>query len=91
MVVRDRQSFQFFKQNTWFLEDNRALSKFLHGILHYQLVLPNYKKNHSIKPNFILTTRATLICCARKIKDFYQSSLGNEVDFRDNMNVSPNI
>ena len=28
---------------------------------------------------------------AREIKDFYQSSLGNEVDFRDIMNVSPNI
>ena len=25
------------------------------------------------------------------IKGFYQSSLGNEVDFRDIMNVSPNI
>ena len=27
----------------------------------------------------------------REIKGFYQSSLGNEVDFRDIMNVSPNI
>ena len=26
-----------------------------------------------------------------EIKGFYQSSLGNEVDFRDIMNVSPNI
>ena len=32
-----------------------------------------------------------LTCFARKIKGFYQSSLGNEVDFRDIMNVSPNI
>ena len=23
------------RQNTWFLENNRALSKFLYGILHY--------------------------------------------------------
>ena len=29
------QSFQIFKQNTWFLKNNRALSKFLYGILHY--------------------------------------------------------
>ena len=29
------QIFQFFKQNIWFLENNRALSKFLNGILHY--------------------------------------------------------
>ena len=28
---------------------------------------------------------------AREIKGFYQSSLGKEVDFRDIMNVSPNI
>ena len=33
-VVGARQSFQIFRQNTWFLE-NRALSKFLYGILHY--------------------------------------------------------
>ena len=30
-------------------------------------------------------------CFVREIKGFYQSSLGNEVDFRDIMNVSPNI
>ena len=34
-VVGDRQSFQIFRQNTWFLENKRALSKFLDGILHY--------------------------------------------------------
>ena len=27
MVVGARQSFQFFRQITWFLENNRALSK----------------------------------------------------------------
>ena len=35
MVVGARQSFQFFRQKTWFLENIRALSIFLHGILHY--------------------------------------------------------
>ena len=35
--------------------------------------------------------RFLFICFARNIKGFYQSSLGNEVDFRDIMNVSPNI
>ena len=34
--------------------------------------------------------RFLLICFAREIKGFYQSSLGNEIDFTD-MNVSPNI
>ena len=32
-----------------------------------------------------------LICFAPDIKGFYQSSLGNKVDLRDIMNVSPNI
>ena len=35
--------------------------------------------------------RFLLICFAHDIKGFYKSSLGNEVDFRDIMNVSPNI
>ena len=35
--------------------------------------------------------RFLLICFDQEIKGFYQSSLGNEVDFMDIMNVSPNI
>ena len=35
VAVGARQSFQFFKEKTWFLENDRALSKFLSGILHY--------------------------------------------------------
>ena len=35
MVVGARQSFQFFRQKTWFVEDNRALTKFLYGASHY--------------------------------------------------------
>ena len=38
-----------------------------------------------------LHLRFQLICFAWKIKGFYQSSLRNEVDFRDIMNVSPNL
>ena len=34
-VVGARQSFQISRQNSWFLENDRALSKFLYGILHY--------------------------------------------------------
>ena len=34
MVVGARQSFQFFGQKAWFLENNRALSKFLYGVSH---------------------------------------------------------
>ena len=35
--------------------------------------------------------RFLLNCFAWEIKGFYQSSLGNQADFRDIMNVSPNI
>ena len=35
MVVGARQSFQFSRQKTWFLESNRVLSKFLHEVSHY--------------------------------------------------------
>ena len=35
--------------------------------------------------------RFLLNCFVREIQVFYQSSLGYEVDFRDIMNVSPNI
>ena len=35
--------------------------------------------------------RFLLICFAREIKGFYQISLGNEVDFRDIISVSPNF
>ena len=38
-----------------------------------------------------LYLRFLLICFDREIEGFYQSSLGNEVDFTDIMNVSPNI
>ena len=34
--------------------------------------------------------RFLLICVAREIKGFYQSFLGNEIDFRDIMNGFPN-
>ena len=35
MVVGARQIFRFFRQITWFVRNNRALSKFRYQILHY--------------------------------------------------------
>ena len=35
--------------------------------------------------------RFLLICFVREVKGFYQSALGNEVDFSDIMKISPNI
>ena len=49
-----------FRQNTRFLDNNRALSKFLYAILHYLISIIKLSKNQSIKPNFIITTRTTL-------------------------------
>ena len=60
VLVGACQSFHFFRQNTWFLENNRVLSKFLYGILHYLISITKLSKNQSEKANFILTTEATL-------------------------------
>ena len=38
MVVRARQSFQFFREVTWFLGNKRALSKFKYWILYYLII-----------------------------------------------------
>ena len=48
------------RQNTWFLKNNRAFSKFLCGTLHYLLSITKLSKNQSMEPKFILTTWATL-------------------------------
>ena len=43
-IVGACQSFQIVRQNTWFLENNRPLSKFLCEILHYLIALSIYIK-----------------------------------------------
>ena len=48
-VVGARHSFQIFRQNTWFLEDNRAVSKFLYGILHYLISIIKLWQDQSIQ------------------------------------------
>ena len=54
MVVGARQSFQIIRQNTWFLENNRALSKFLYGILHYLIIIIKLEQNQSIEKQFFI-------------------------------------
>ena len=49
MVVAARQSFQFFRQITWFLGNIRALPKFRYRILH------KYKKINPQKPSLTLS------------------------------------
>ena len=61
MVVEACQSFQFFRQIIWFLENSRALSKFSYRIWHNLISITKLlKKNHSVKANFKLTMQATL-------------------------------
>ena len=44
-VVGARQSFQFFRQITKFLENTRALSKFKYGNLHPSVSIIKLQKN----------------------------------------------
>ena len=55
MVVEVRQNFQFFRKITWFLGNNKDLSKFKYWTLHYLIVIIELQIS-----NFILTTRTTL-------------------------------
>ena len=59
MVVTARQRFPFFREITWFLGNKLALSKFKYWILHPLISIIKLQNNQSLKPNFILTTRAT--------------------------------
>ena len=61
MVVGARQSFKFFRQITWFLGNKRSLHKFKYWILHHWISIIKLPNNSSVKPNFMLTTQATLI------------------------------
>ena len=63
-VVGARQSFQIFRQNTLLLENNSALSKFLHGVLHYLISIIKLKQNQSIKKWFYINH-------ASHLKQFY--------------------
>ena len=45
MVVGIRQSFQFFRQITWFFGNNRALSKCKYWILHHLTSIIKLKNN----------------------------------------------
>ena len=73
MVVRARQSFQLFRKITWFLRNNRDLSKFRQQILfnflnqYYQII----KKNLSVKACFKLTTGATLKWMKKQLEQLH--------------------
>ena len=51
-VVGARQSLQFFRENTWFLKSNRALSKCLYRILHVSVQHNQFLTISSFPPVF---------------------------------------
>ena len=55
----------------------------------------NVHKTFRRRPGRLLNALCTFslrpVSTGREVKDFYQGFLGNEVDFRGMMNVSPNI
>ena len=66
MVVGARQRVQFFRQKIWFLENNRALHKFLYGASHYlnQIIIKSVPEktilyNHASHLN---TTKVRILC-----------------------------
>ena len=60
-------------------------SRYILGNVYFGIII------FSCLPSTKPCLRFLLICFAQEIKGFYQSSLGNEVDFTDIMNISPNI
>ena len=60
-------------------------TRYIHGNVYFGIIVFSCLSSAKLCLKFLL------ICFAREIKSFYRSSLGNEVDFRDIMNLSPNI
>ena len=52
-VVGARQSFQFFRQITWFLGNTRTSPKLNYWILHHLFSIIKLQNNYSVKPNFM--------------------------------------
>ena len=59
-VVGARQSFQFFREIIWFLGNKLPFPKFKYWILQYLISIIKLQNYSPVKPNFMLTTRATL-------------------------------
>ena len=67
-------------------EEQKVLrTRYNRGNVYFSIIVFSCVWSTKLCPRFLL------ICFAQEIKDFYQSSLKNQVDFRDIMNISPNI
>ena len=57
MVLGSRLSFQFFRQKTWFLGNNRVFCKFFYDeVLHCLISIIESKENQTKSPDFMSTT-----------------------------------
>ena len=74
MAVGACQSFQFFRQNTWFLKNNGTLPNVLDGFLHCLISIIKLLKRQALKLNAILTTQATLNFVRPRNNDVYNVS-----------------
>ena len=54
MVVVACQSFQFSRQNTWFLKNKRALLKVLYGVLYYFISITKILKKSVHQSQFYI-------------------------------------
>ena len=64
-----------------------TLSKLLFSLKEYLKKCTRFEEQQGINP----CLRSLLICFSQEIKSFYQSSLGNKVDFTDILNISSNM
>ena len=68
LVVTARQSFQFFRQITWLLRNNKVWSRFRNRILYWSISIIKLEKK-TVKANFILKLRESP-------KDIWANCLG---------------
>ena len=64
-----------------FFEERKG-ARYIRGNVYFGIIVFSYLSSTNTCLRFLL------ICFAREIKGFYQSSLGNKADFRDKMKVS---
>ena len=64
MVVGARQSFQLFRQITWFFRNNRALSKFWYRILYY--LISSIKSQKSVRKSQFYINHASHLSNSKK-------------------------
>ena len=84
LVRKVNSSEKKFEEMHCSFEEQKDL-KYIWGNIYFGIIVFSCLSSTKVCLRFLL------ICFAREINSFYQSSLGNEVDFTNIMNVSPNL